>query len=112
MLYKEFYRVEIDLTTFLGHETVGDRILSESDQPNESNPKQSKQPSQPSQPAGQTTKGGRSSLSTAGIIGLVLVAILALGFAGYTAMNPHVNTVTQQQFLTNTLSVYSTQIQT
>ena len=86
--------------------------MSENDQPNESNPKQSKQPSQPSQPVGQTNNGGRGSLRTAGIIGLVLVAILSLGFAGYTAMNPRVNTVTQQQFLTNTQSVYSTQIQT
>lgn len=43
------------------------------------------------------------------MIGLALVAILALGFAGYTALNPHVTTVTQQQFLTNTQSVYNTQ---
>lgn len=86
--------------------------MSESDQSNESNPKQSKQPNQPSQSAGQTSNGGRGSLRTAGIIGLLLVAILSLGFAGYTALNPHVNTVTQQQFLTNTQSVYSTQIQT
>ena len=83
--------------------------MSENDQPDESNPKQSKQPSQP---VGQTNNGGRGSLRTAAIIGLVLVAILSLGFAGYTAMNPRVNTVTQQQFLTNTQSVYSTQIQT
>lgn len=86
--------------------------MSESDQPNESNSKQPKQPTQPSQPVGQTTKGGGSSLRTAGIIGLVLVAILSLGFVGYTALNPRVNTVTQQQFVTNTQSVYSTQIQT
>jgi hypothetical protein len=46
------------------------------------------------------------------MIGLALVAILALGFAGYTAMNPHVSTVTQQQLITNTQSLYSTQVQT
>jgi hypothetical protein len=39
------------------------------------------------------------------------VAILALGFAGYTAMNPHVTTVTQQQLITNTQSVVQTQTQ-
>jgi len=81
--------------------------LSEHDNSNESNPQQPNQSNQP----GQTKKGG-STLRNAGIIGLVLVALLSLGFAGYTAMNPHVNTVTEQQFLTNTQSVYSTQIQT
>jgi hypothetical protein len=40
------------------------------------------------------------------------VAILALGFAGYTVLNPHVTTVTEQQLFTITLSVYSTQTQT
>ncbi len=103
----EFYRVEISLTNFLGNVANGDRILSENNE-NESTPKQSKPTNQPT---GQTTKGGHS-VRTAGIIGLVLVAILSLGFAGYTAMNPHINTVTQQQFLTNTQSVYSTQVQT
>jgi len=82
--------------------------LSESDKTNESNPNQPNQSNQP----GQTNKGGGNTLRTAGIVGLVLVAILSLGFAGYTAMNPRVNTVTQQQFVTNTQSVYSTQIQT
>lgn len=62
-------------------------------------------------PAPQTnnTKGNRNASRTGGIIGLALVAILALGFAGYTALNPHITTVTQQQLLTNTQSVYSTQ---
>ena len=78
--------------------------MSESGKGNESNPNQQNQPA-------QTNKGG-NTLRTAGIIGLVLVAILSLGFAGYTAMNPHVTAITQQQFLTNTQSVYSTQIQT
>jgi len=82
--------------------------LSESDKTNESNPNQPNQSNQP----GQTNKGGGNTLRTAGIVGLVLVAILSLGFAGYTAMNPRVNTVTQQQFVTNTQNVYSTQIQT
>jgi len=61
-----------------------------------------------SQP-GQPGKSKGSSARTAGIIGLALVAILALGFAGYTALNPHVATVTQQQMVTNTQSVFSTQ---
>jgi len=74
--------------------------MSQSDQP--SNSGQSTQPS----------KGRRSGAKTAGIIGLVLVAILALGFAGYTAMNPHATTVTQQQVLTNTQSALNTQMQT
>jgi hypothetical protein len=80
--------------------------MSETDQPNEPN-----QPTN-SGTSAQPSKGGRSSLRTGGIIGLVLVAILALGFAGYTAMNPHATTITQQQLLTNTQSVYSTQTQT
>ena len=51
-------------------------------------------------------------MGTAGIIGLVLVAILALGVAGYTGMNPHIATVTQQQIITNTQNVFNTQTQT
>lgn len=43
------------------------------------------------------------------VIGLLLVAILSLGFAGYTALNPHSMTVTQQQLLTQTQSLYNTQ---
>ena len=46
------------------------------------------------------------------MIGLALVAILALGFGGYSALNPHVLTVTQQQMITNTQSIYNTQTQT
>ena len=65
-------------------------------------------PGQASQP-GRT---GRSSIRTATMIGLALVATLALGFAGYTALNPHVSTITEQQLLTNTQNVYSTQTQT
>jgi hypothetical protein len=72
---------------------------------------ETKQPSN-SRESAQSSKGGGSSLRTAGIIGLVLVAIFSLGFAGYTAMNPHLATVTQQQLLTNTQNVYNTQTQT
>lgn len=46
------------------------------------------------------------------MIELALVAILALGFAGYTALNPHLTTVTEQQLFTTTQSVYSTRTQT
>jgi hypothetical protein len=67
--------------------------------------------SQPSQPSNQGGRS-RSSIRTASMIGLALVAILALGFAGYTALNPNVRTVTQQQMFTNVQSVYSTQTQT
>jgi len=66
---------------------------------------EAKEPSQPNQPS-------RSSGSKLTIAGLALVAILSLAFAGYTALNPHMPTVTQQQFLTNTQSFYNTQIQT
>jgi len=38
----------------------------------------------------------------AAIAGLIFIAILSLGFVGYLSLNPHVITVTQQQFLTNT----------
>ena len=68
------------------------------------------EPDQPNQPGKRPSN--RSRTRTIGIIGLALVAILALGFAGYTALNPRVTTVTQQQFLTNTQSVYNTQTQT
>jgi len=60
---------------------------------------------QPSQPS-------RSSDSKLTIAGLALVAVLSLAFAGYTALNPHMSTVTQQQLLTNTQSFYNTQTQT
>ena len=40
---------------------------------------------------------------------LVLVAVVSVAFIGYSSLNPHVVTVTQQQFLTNTQSLYSTQ---
>ena len=63
------------------------------------------QPSQPSQPS--RSSGGKWTIA-----GLALVAILGLGFAGYTALNPHMSTVTQQQFMTNTQSFYNTQTQT
>jgi len=58
-----------------------------------------------------TTKGNRSATRIGAMVGLALVAILALGFAGYTALNPRVSTVTQQQLLTNTVSVFNTQTQ-
>jgi hypothetical protein len=37
-----------------------------------------------------------------GVIGVAFLAILSLGFAGYSAMNPHTMTVTGQQYVTNT----------
>lgn len=46
------------------------------------------------------------------MIGLVLIAILSLDYAAYANLNPRIMTVTQQQFITNTLNVYSTQTQT
>jgi hypothetical protein len=42
----------------------------------------------------------------------VLVALLSLAFAGYVTLNPHTVTVTQQQLLTNTQSLYSVETQT
>lgn len=50
--------------------------------------------------------------TTLTIIGAALVAILSLGYAGYTMSIPHVATVTQQQYLTNTQNFFSTQTQT
>ena len=66
--------------------------------------------SQTNSPA-QSGKPGRSGLSSVTIGGLVLVALLSLAFAGYTALNPHTVTVTQQQMLTNTQSLYFVQTQ-
>lgn len=60
----------------------------------------------------QAGSSGRGVLKSAGIVGLVLVALLSLGFAGYTVLSPHIVTVTQQQLLTNTQSVYSVETQT
>jgi len=79
-----------------------------------SQPENSNKPNEntTSEPTPQPQKSNRSSAHTAAIIGLALVAILALGFAGYTALNPHVNTITQQQIVTNTQSVFNTQTQT
>ena len=57
----------------------------------------------------QPSEPRRSSLRTLGALGLVLVAILSVAFAGYTALNPHAEVVTQQQFLTNTQSLSGTQ---
>jgi hypothetical protein len=74
--------------------------MSQTNQPN--------QPGNSSQP-GQASRPGRSSTRTLGIVGLVLVAILSLGFAGYSALNPQVRTVTQQLLVTNTQSVTNTQ---
>lgn len=54
----------------------------------------------------------RGRVRSAGIVGLVLVALLSLAFAGYTILNPHTVTVTQQQLLTNTQTVYSMETQT
>jgi len=37
-----------------------------------------------------------------GVIGLALLAILGVGYASYSAMNPHTVTITGQQIVTNT----------
>jgi hypothetical protein len=62
------------------------------------------QPNQPTQP--------RNNGRTLAIAGLTLVVILSLAFAGYTALNPHSTTFTQQQFVTETQSLSTTQTQT
>jgi len=95
-----FYRVEIGLTCYFLNDRNGDSKMS---QPNTSNNQNQNTSSKPG-------KGGGAKTAT--IIGLAIIAILALGFAGYTAMNPHVSTVTQQQMITNTQSIFSTQTQT
>ena len=83
--------------------------MSQPETSNKPNQKQPSQPGQPTQP--DKSKNNRGAIRTVGMIGLALVAILALGFAGYTALNPHMTTITQQQFQTNTQSVYRTQTQ-
>jgi hypothetical protein len=81
-------------------------------QPENSNKPTENLTSEPGQPSQPEKKNAPSSIRTASIIGLALVAILALSFAGYTALNPHVTTVTEQQLFTNTQSFYSTETQT
>jgi hypothetical protein len=44
--------------------------------------------------------------------GLVLVSVLSVAYLGYSNLNPHVVTITQQQILTNTENLYVTQTQT
>jgi len=67
--------------------------------------------SQTNAPA-QNPPPSRSGLGSAAVIALVLVALVSLGFAGYTALNPHTTTVTEQQMVTNTQTVSSVQMQT
>jgi len=58
----------------------------------------------------QPTHG--SSVPSSISVGLILITLASLILVGYTSLNPHLSTVTQQQFLTNTQSIYSTQTQT
>lgn len=60
----------------------------------------------------QSRSSRRGGVRSAAIVGLVLVALLSLAFAGYTILNPHTVTVTQQQLLTNTQTVHSVETQT
>jgi len=39
---------------------------------------------------------------TLGVLGVCLLAVLSLGYAGYSAVNPHTMTITGQQYITNT----------
>jgi len=64
-----------------------------------------------SQPTGQQTSSSKS-IPTSISVGLILITIISLALVGYTAVNPHVTTLTQQQFVTNTQSLYNTQTQT
>jgi hypothetical protein len=64
-----------------------------------------------SQPTGQPVPGSKS-IPTSISVGLILITILSLALVGYTALNPHLSTVTQQQFLTNTQTLYSTETNT
>ena len=62
-----------------------------------------------SQPVGQPASNRiPSSIS----VGLILITIISLALAGYTVLNPHTTTLTQQQAVTNTQNLYSTQTQT
>ena len=63
--------------------------------------------SQPTTTGTPTPSKRRSSIPA--IIGLLAITVLSLGFAGYTSLNPHSVTVTQQQFFTNFQTQYSTQ---
>ena len=86
--------------------------MSQNNNPNQNNNQQgqSNQPNSPNQSQpNQSNQPKRSGMGTIGIVGLLLVAILGLGFAGYSTLNPHTVTYTQQQLLTNTQSVFNTQ---
>jgi len=64
-----------------------------------------------SQPVGQPGPSGKS-IPTSISVGLILITIISLALVGYTALNSHVATLTQQQFVTNTQNLYNTQTQT
>lgn len=57
-------------------------------------------------------QGPSKSVPTSISVGLILITIVSLALVGYTALNPHVVTFTQQQFVTNTQNLYNTQTQT
>jgi hypothetical protein len=63
-------------------------------------------------PPSQAGSSGKRSVRSVALVGLAIVAVLSLAFAGYTSLNPHIVTVTQQQMLTATQNLYSVQTQT
>ena len=57
----------------------------------------------------ETKPESRGKGALVGIAILIVIVILSLGFVAYASLNPHIATVTQQQFLTNTQNQYVTQ---
>ena len=60
--------------------------------------------SQTTSNSGESGKAAAKPLNVA----LIIITILSLAIAGYSTVNPHVTTVTQQQFVTTTQSIHST----
>ena len=60
------------------------------------------------QPNHQPGSGSRSILTSISA-GLIIIAVISLVFVGYTELNPHVTTLTQQQLVTNTQRLHNTQ---
>lgn len=52
---------------------------------------------------------GQRSLAA---VGLILAVILSLAFLGYSALNTHSTSITQNVFVTNTSNLFATQMQT
>ena len=60
-----------------------------------------------SQTTGNSDESGKAAAKPLNVV-LIIITILSLGVAGYSTINPHITTVTQQQFVMNTQFLHTT----